>query len=873
MAKRCPACESFYGDSIDRCPEDNTALEQFDSNEDPLSGQVIDDRFRLEELLGAGGMGRVYRGVQLSVDRDVAVKLLRGEAVPNRSMNERFLREARVISGFSHPNIIRLIEFGHDEDRGAPYLVMELAGGVSLADLVGSGRLHATLAVEIARQVCSGLLEAHGENIIHRDLKPDNLHLIANSDGSFHVKILDFGIAFPQESSKNLTATGMMCGTAPYVSPEQARSEDLEAQADLYSLGIILFEMLSGIRPFQGESGFEIIMQQVNEPPPDLRQYVPPGTLPDELVDLVYDLLEKSAGDRPSGARPVRDRLDAIGDELDRGIDLDLSGSGVGMYEPWLLEAVPSDAPLHESDTLTQDPDRVRDERETSRDETDSTEGPSAAEPPKAPGEPERQSRGAPREEPSTADSSESDGTADAAGGPPAARRSQSPERSTTAEADMTTESGGWGRPLAVAAGIGGLAVLVAAGVAVGVSLTGDEGGESDATSDDPGASAPDTDTSGQERASLEPISGSLNEVAGRCVVVGSSDTDFHTVYFFPEIGEILMRGEAEIRWSKLELAGRRGGRIYFRYGNSDSEQPGATATDGSVRKSADKRIFEFDRSGEFVCRREAYGAYYTDLELEGTWEPAEGDGRLEFPDGGQQFSVGAPREETDAGPGRRTHEYRLLDGAPDGSELLLAVRPVESESGWRPWKLEHRPDERVLMVTRNPDREDAEARKYRPPDADSGSGGRAARSPSSGTSGGAPADPGDSTGATEPTGTDRPEKAGAPAPAAESGGSSGELLDAWKTRFEKIRDKCSSAAQTIKNNNQRYQELIDQDKMERAREFSDTMQKENKEAGERMRKAGQEFSALVTEMTQSGVGAARIQKMSREYSNACKIE
>ncbi|MFB6374700.1 MAG: serine/threonine-protein kinase, partial [Bradymonadaceae bacterium] len=147
-----------------------------------------------------------------------------------------------------------------------------MAGGVSLGRLVAEARLRPSLTVEIARQTCSALVEAHNGGIVHRDLKPDNLHLLVQSDGSFHAKLLDFGIAFPQEATTKLTDTGMMCGTATYMAPEQARGREVDGQADLYSLGIILFQMVTGVLPFQGDSGFEIIRQQVEDSPPDPTQ-------------------------------------------------------------------------------------------------------------------------------------------------------------------------------------------------------------------------------------------------------------------------------------------------------------------------------------------------------------------------------------------------------------------------------------------------------------------------------------------------------------------------------------------------------------------------------------------------------------------------
>ncbi len=356
MPRQCPACHAVYGDSLEVCPRDETSLEPLDPDEDPLVGEVIDGRFRLEALLGAGGMGRVYRGTQLSVDREVAIKLLRGEAVPDEHVKRRFIREARVISGFSHPNIVRLIDFGTDPDREFPYLVMEMAGGVSLGRLLADARLQPAFATEIARQICTGLLEAHDANIVHRDLKPDNLHLVPVSDGSFRAKLLDFGIAFPQEATTRLTETGMMCGTATYMAPEQARGHDVDGQADLYSLGVVSYEMLTGVLPFQGDSGFEIVMKHVEQHPPPMDQYLPPGTLPEALAELVYDLLEKKPRDRPSGPGEVRDRLEAVADELDAPpISIDPARSGAALYEPWLRPALPDEAPIHSSDTLAGD--------------------------------------------------------------------------------------------------------------------------------------------------------------------------------------------------------------------------------------------------------------------------------------------------------------------------------------------------------------------------------------------------------------------------------------------------------------------------------------------------------------------------------------
>jgi len=895
MAKRCPTCNSIYGDSIDRCPQDNSELEPFDSDRDPLIGDVIDGRFRLEELLGAGGMGRVYRGTQLSVDRDVAVKLLRGEAVPDRNMHERFIREARVISGFNHPNIVRLIDFGNDDDRESPYLVMELAGGVSLADLVRSGRLSVEFAVEIARQVCSGLLEAHSAGIVHRDLKPDNLHLIANSDGSFHVKILDFGIAFPQDSSKNLTGTGMMCGTAPYVSPEQARSEDLEGQADLYSLGVILFEMLSGVRPFQGESGFEIIMQQVNEPPPDLRQYLPPGEPPEKLVALVHELLEKEPRARPAGAGEARDRLEAVADEMGPTVRLDLGRSGVERFEPWIRPAVPEEAPIHGAETKA--PENSGDRPGSgSGAGPDGERGPTGGERADGSSGGTGDSTKSPRGEsdrpisPGRAGSEES---ADPPGSrPESAARPTNRERRES-EPSSAADSG-VRRLIGAVVALGVLAVL---GSALVIWLrTRDSGNVAAAGGPDAGSVAGRTDASSAEQPPLEPVSAPLNEFAGRCVAIGSTETDFHTVYFYPEVGELIFRGDSMLRGSRLEIEGQRGNYIHFQYGAPAERTPAGgdsgELAEGRVRQSADKRFFEFDGAETFTCRRESYGAYYADLALDGVWKSGRGGRLLEFPEAGQEFVATGAEADSDAGTAETGFEYRLLDGDPESSEVLLAVRAPSLEEGWRRWRLRRDGERETITLDREPGAEEPTTREYRRPGsadepdapvpsdlestdrsgagptAEGSSGDRDADSPSPGAESGggerAAADP-------EESAAGGPSAAGGRSAGGSSNGPSDEIREAWRTRFEKIRQKCRSAIETMERNNRRYQKLVERDKMDRAEEFSETLQKQNKEAGRQIREAGREFSALIREMTRAGVRAGHIQKMSSQFSAACR--
>ncbi|MFB6374595.1 MAG: serine/threonine protein kinase, partial [Bradymonadaceae bacterium] len=177
------------------------------SVDDELVGVTLDERYRLDAVLGEGGMGRVYRGTQLAVSRRVAVKVLHKNLARDDTIANRFLREAEVVSGFSHPNIVNLVDFGTDSDHGVVYLVMELLEGRELSSLLSGRRCGPALVVELADQICAALTEPHDEGVIHRDLKPNNLMVQTVSDGSVQAKILDFGIAHVVQAQTRLTET------------------------------------------------------------------------------------------------------------------------------------------------------------------------------------------------------------------------------------------------------------------------------------------------------------------------------------------------------------------------------------------------------------------------------------------------------------------------------------------------------------------------------------------------------------------------------------------------------------------------------------------------------------------------------------------
>ncbi len=314
MKLYCPECKETFDDvTLTSCPHDDARLFALENEEaDPLLGAVIDQRFRIEAKLGQGGMGAVYTATQLSVGRKVAVKVLKKELIDREVALERFYRESKLTSELSHPNIVKLIDFGQDRERDLLYLVMELVSGVNMGDLLEQGRMRVPLALEIVYQACGALTEPHAQGIIHRDLKPDNMLIVPVSDGTIQVKVLDFGIARALEANTQLTATGMVCGTPAYMAPEQAQNQEIGPRTDLYALGVILYEMLCGVPPFQGQNSLQIMLQHIQMAPTPLSDYIPPSTLPDEVEELVHDMLSKTPEGRPASAIAVRTSIEKI---------------------------------------------------------------------------------------------------------------------------------------------------------------------------------------------------------------------------------------------------------------------------------------------------------------------------------------------------------------------------------------------------------------------------------------------------------------------------------------------------------------------------------------------------------------------------------
>jgi serine/threonine-protein kinase len=277
-------------------------------------GEIIAGRYRIERLLGQGAMGSVYEALQLSLQRRVALKLLVDEHLEHPAHVARFEREAVALARLTDPHTVRLFDFGTDERR-RPFLVMELLEGCDLADhLARHGPLRWDRALLVSRQVLGSLAEAHGAGTIHRDIKPANLFLCAGPEWPV-IKVLDFGVAAATErdrSTRKLTLTGTVVGSAPYMSPEQAQGQEAGPGADLYALGVVLFELLTRSTPFQGRTFTAQLLAKVMEPAPSLRDACPELDVPDGVQALVAELLERDAATRPASARAVAERMTAL---------------------------------------------------------------------------------------------------------------------------------------------------------------------------------------------------------------------------------------------------------------------------------------------------------------------------------------------------------------------------------------------------------------------------------------------------------------------------------------------------------------------------------------------------------------------------------
>lgn len=279
---------------------------------DALIGRTVGGRHRLISRLGTGGMSAVYLARHVLIDRLVAVKTLRRDLAKDPVQRDRFVREARAVNRINHENIVEITDFGETHD-GIVYLVMEFVPGEPLNKALDMGRFDTTRALRLCREMGSALGRAHEMGVVHRDLKPDNILLVARKDGTESVKILDFGIAKILDAP-SLTGSQQIFGTPGYIAPEYIQSTDIDGRSDLYSLGVILYEMATGALPFDYEYPGDLLVKHVTEPPiPPSQRY--PGIQP-ALEEFILRCLEKLPDDRFRDAYHFLDELELMADRL-----------------------------------------------------------------------------------------------------------------------------------------------------------------------------------------------------------------------------------------------------------------------------------------------------------------------------------------------------------------------------------------------------------------------------------------------------------------------------------------------------------------------------------------------------------------------------
>lgn len=295
--KKCPKCGNEYPDTTTLCPADGVGLEK---TGDSLLGQTLADKYRIDERLNEGGMGTVYRGTHVLMDKTVAIKVLRPSLAADEKIVARFSREARAASRISHPHALSVTDFGESEN-GVVFLVMEFLNGQTLKNVIRQeGPMPLARVVEIIRQVGAALDAAHEQGVVHRDLKSENIMLLG-ANGPDYAKVLDFGIAKIKEHDGDydpgLTAPDLVIGTPQYMSPEQcSQAPDIDSRSDIYSLGVIIYEMLVGHVPFTGPSPTAIMMKHLQEPVPSV--LVERSDLSGAVGRVISRAMAKNADDR-----------------------------------------------------------------------------------------------------------------------------------------------------------------------------------------------------------------------------------------------------------------------------------------------------------------------------------------------------------------------------------------------------------------------------------------------------------------------------------------------------------------------------------------------------------------------------------------------
>ncbi|KAF0248305.1 MAG: serine/threonine protein kinase/WD40 repeat-containing protein, partial [bacterium] len=299
--KICPTCKKQYDSTVNICPEDNEILEE---NLAALVGKTLDGQYLIEKLLGQGGMGAVFLARHTMLGDQVAIKVMPSGISKSSDYQRRFLREAKTARQFSHANVVAVHDLRTTQD-GMFYMVLEYVNGHTLNDELKKRRKFLPKeAVDILNPIGDALTMAHSLGIIHRDLKPDNIMIGKAKDGSMLVKLLDLGIAKVKSVDVTaLTVTGQILGTPHYMSPEQWNGDEIDGRADIYSLGIILYELVAGVRPFSGKTIQKLAYEHSVTTAPLLCKIV--GSVSEEFSKVVEKALEKEPDKRPNGCQEL----------------------------------------------------------------------------------------------------------------------------------------------------------------------------------------------------------------------------------------------------------------------------------------------------------------------------------------------------------------------------------------------------------------------------------------------------------------------------------------------------------------------------------------------------------------------------------------
>ncbi len=313
----CATCDRSYSAHEQTCPIDGTALVGVHMAEPAsMTGRVLNGRYRLLDQLGSGGMGVVYRATQLDLDREVAIKLIRSEFAQKPDTAKRFLRESRICGKLSNPHIVNVQEMGRSEE-GELFLAMELLRGRSLDEVLKSSQaLPVERAAWIVSQVCEALVAAHAMDVVHRDLKPHNIMILDNPPGRDFVKVLDFGLAKSLAADSSVTQSGSLVGTPLYMPPEMLLDGKVDARSDQYSLGVIFYQLVAGVLPFQAETIPGLLLKQAHAAPDPL-----PESIPAAVRDVILRLLSKQPSERYESAAAARAAIVAAVGLSEEGFD------------------------------------------------------------------------------------------------------------------------------------------------------------------------------------------------------------------------------------------------------------------------------------------------------------------------------------------------------------------------------------------------------------------------------------------------------------------------------------------------------------------------------------------------------------------------